>query len=198
MPRRRGGRPTLRRDRAACWARARTSCGPVARRSRRQNARRSGAAQPVATQSWRPRRKGTRRPEARRCIVGRSTVRPSVVLSWSTVIFPSRGGEFPYLFNAEKRQASRRGHKRQPDTVQTDHVDWGFRSTLIYGIDYRYMTAGGWFSDQLLKHNELYGWDPTEQYFDVYFPGLAQGLIVRTGRWIACPDIETQFAPDNY
>jgi len=25
-----------------------------------------------------------------------------------------------------------------------------------------------------------------------------QGLIVRVGRWIACPDIETQFAPDNY
>ncbi len=23
-------------------------------------------------------------------------------------------------------------------------------------------------------------------------------MIVRTGRWIACPDIETQFAPDNY
>ena len=23
-------------------------------------------------------------------------------------------------------------------------------------------------------------------------------MIVRVGRWIACPDIETQFAPDNY
>ena len=30
----------------------------------------------------------------------------------------------------------------------------------LYGIDYRYMTAGGWVSDQLLKHNLLYGWDP--------------------------------------
>jgi hypothetical protein len=27
---------------------------------------------------------------------------------------------------------------------------------------------------------------------------VAQGMIVRVGRWIACPDIETQFAPDNY
>jgi hypothetical protein len=27
---------------------------------------------------------------------------------------------------------------------------------------------------------------------------VAQGLILRVGRWIACPDIETQFAPDNY
>ena len=74
----------------------------------------------------------------------------------------------------------------------------GFRSTLLFGIDYRYMTAGGWFSDQLLENNRLYGVDPTEQYVDVYIPGIAQGLIVRVGRWIACPDIETQFAPDNY
>jgi hypothetical protein len=88
--------------------------------------------------------------------------------------------------------------ERLPDTVQTDHIDWGFRSTILYGIDYRYMTAGGWFSDQLLKHNFLYGADPTEQYIDVYIPKVAQGLIVRVGRWIACPDIETQFAPDNY
>jgi hypothetical protein len=88
--------------------------------------------------------------------------------------------------------------ERNPDTVQTDHIDWGFRSTLIYGIDYRYMTAGGWFSNQLLQHNLLYGWDPTEQYIDVYVPWVAQGMIVRVGRWIACPDIETQFAPDNY
>jgi len=88
--------------------------------------------------------------------------------------------------------------ERTEDTVQTDHIDWGFRSTLLYGIDYRYTTAGGWFSDQLLKHNSLYGWDPTEQYFDLYVPWVAQGMVVRIGRWIACPDIETQFAPDNY
>jgi hypothetical protein len=88
--------------------------------------------------------------------------------------------------------------ERQPDTVQTDHIDWGFRSTALYGIDYRYMTAGGWTSDQLLEHNRLYGFDATEQYLDVYVPWVAQGMIVRVGRWIACPDIETQFAPDNY
>jgi hypothetical protein len=88
--------------------------------------------------------------------------------------------------------------ERQPDTVQTDHLDWGFRSTALYGIDYRYMTAGGWTSDQLLEHNRLYGFDATEQYFDLYVPWVAQGMIIRVGRWIACPDIETQFAPDNY
>jgi hypothetical protein len=88
--------------------------------------------------------------------------------------------------------------ERSLDSVQTDHIDWGFRCTVDYGIDYRFFTAGGWFSQQLLKHNFLYGFDPTEQYFDVYIPWVAQGLIVRVGRWIACPDIETQFAPDNY
>jgi len=88
--------------------------------------------------------------------------------------------------------------EREVDTAQTEHVDWGFRSTFLYGTDYRYMTSGGWFSDQLLVDNELYGFDTTEQYVDVYFPGVSQGLDLRIGRWIACPDIETQFAPDNY
>lgn len=88
--------------------------------------------------------------------------------------------------------------ERQVDSVQTDHIDIGFRSTFLYGIDYRYMTAGGWSSYQLLKHNFLYGYDFTEQYVDIYYPWLAQGMILRIGRWIACPDIETQFAPDNY
>jgi hypothetical protein len=89
--------------------------------------------------------------------------------------------------------------EREPDTVQQDHIDIGFRSTLFYGMDYRYTTAGGWFSDQLLKHNLLYGWDPIEQYIDVYVPWtLGQGMVIRLGRWVACPDIETQLAPDNY
>jgi hypothetical protein len=88
--------------------------------------------------------------------------------------------------------------EREVDSVQTDHVDWGFRSVSLYGIDYRYTTAGGWFSDQLLKHNSLYGWDPVEQYFEVYVPRVFQGFSMRVGRWIACPDIETQYAPDNY
>ena len=88
--------------------------------------------------------------------------------------------------------------EREADTVQTDHIDFGFRSSFLYGIDYRYMTAGGYFSDQLLKHNRLNGFDPTEQYVDMYIPNVAQGLIFRLGRWIACPDIETQFSPDNY
>lgn len=88
--------------------------------------------------------------------------------------------------------------EREVDSVQTNHIDIGFRSTFLYGIDYRYMTSGGWSSYQLLKDNHLYGYDFTEQYIDIYTPKVAQGMIIRLGRWIACPDIETQFAPDNY
>ena len=88
--------------------------------------------------------------------------------------------------------------EREADTVQTDHVDWGFRFSNLYGSNYRYMTSGGWFSNQLLKGNQRYGYDPTEVYSDVYVPWIAQGLILRIGRWVATPDIEIQFAPDNY
>jgi hypothetical protein len=88
--------------------------------------------------------------------------------------------------------------ERQADTVQTDHVDWGFRSLVLYGQDYRYTTAGGWGSAQLLKHNQLDGWDPVEQYFNVYVPGFLGGTDIRVGRWIACPDIEAQYSVDNY
>ena len=47
--------------------------------------------------------------------------------------------------------------ERQPDTTQTKHFDWGFRISNLFGIDYRWTTAAGYFSDQLLAHNQLYG-----------------------------------------
>ena len=43
--------------------------------------------------------------------------------------------------------------ERLPDTVQTDHIDWGFRFSAIYGENYRYTTAFGVASYQLLGHN---------------------------------------------
>jgi Putative beta-barrel porin-2, OmpL-like. bbp2 len=88
--------------------------------------------------------------------------------------------------------------ERQPNTVQTDHFDWGFRLSNMYGIDYRYTTGKGYFSNQLLKHNNLYGYDPVEAYGLLYFPHVAQGLVVKVGRFISPPDIEAQLAPDNY
>ena len=88
--------------------------------------------------------------------------------------------------------------ERLPDTVQRDHVDWGFRITPMYGIDYRWTTAQGWFSGQLLNHNRLYGFDPVEAYGLVYIPNVAQGMVIKFGRYISPPDIEAQLAPDNY
>jgi hypothetical protein len=88
--------------------------------------------------------------------------------------------------------------EREIDWVQTDHWDWGFRWVNMYGIDYRYTTAGGIFSQQLLYHNNLYGYDPVEFWGELYIPNIFEGMVIRLGRWIACPDIEAQYAPDNY
>ena len=85
---------------------------------------------------------------------------------------------------------------RVPDSVQTDHIDWGFRLTTLYGIDYRWTTSQGWFSEQLLKRNALYGADPVEVYGLFYFPHVAQGMMLKVGRYISPPDIEAQLAPE--
>lgn len=88
--------------------------------------------------------------------------------------------------------------ERNPDTVQMDHMDWGFRVSNLYGIDYRYTTAQGIFSNQLLQHNNLYGYDPVEVYGQLYIPRVAQGLVLTMGRYISPPDIEAQLAPQNF
>jgi hypothetical protein len=84
------------------------------------------------------------------------------------------------------------------DTVQTDHFDWGFRLTNLYGQDYRYTTSHGILSQQLLVKNAQYGYDPVMWYVDLYFPKLAQGADLRIGRYVSLPDIEAQLAPNNY
>jgi Putative beta-barrel porin-2, OmpL-like. bbp2 len=90
--------------------------------------------------------------------------------------------------------------ERQPDTVQTEHMDWGFRATPLFGIDYRYIAAAGWqpAASELLQHNDLYGFDYPELYGMVYIPKVAQGMIVKVGRYISPPDIEAQLSPDNF
>jgi hypothetical protein len=88
--------------------------------------------------------------------------------------------------------------ERQPDTVQTDHFDWGFRLANLYGIDYRFTTSKGFFSQQLLNKNYEYGYDPVMAYVDLYWGQVAQGLNIRIGRYISIPDIEAQLAPNNY
>jgi hypothetical protein len=88
--------------------------------------------------------------------------------------------------------------ERVPDTVQTDHIDWGFRLSGIYGENYRYTTAYGIASEQYLKHNNVNGYDFPMVYAEVFIPGFFQGINIRVGRYISLPDIEAQLAPNNY
>ena len=87
--------------------------------------------------------------------------------------------------------------ERLPDEAQTDHIDWGFRGSGVYGLDYRFMISRGLFSDQLIKHNNSYGFDMPMVYFELYLPQIFQGMNIRIGRIISEPDIEAQLAPNN-
>ena len=88
--------------------------------------------------------------------------------------------------------------ERIPDTVQTDHFDWGFHLTALFGTSYRFTTNLGYFSGQLLDDHREYGFDPALEYVDLYFPQVAEGLNIRVGRFISIPGIEAQLAPNNY
>lgn len=88
--------------------------------------------------------------------------------------------------------------ERLPDTVQRDHIDWGFHLTSLFGTDYRFTTGKGYFSGQYIDHQNLYGFDPSLEYVDVYFPKVAEGMNLRVGRYISIPGIEAQLAPNNY
>lgn len=88
--------------------------------------------------------------------------------------------------------------ERLPDTVQTDHFDWGYHLTALYGTDYRFTNDKGYFSSQLIDQNNRYGFDPTMVYVDLYLPHVAQGMNIRAGRWISPPGIEAQLSPFNY
>ncbi len=85
-----------------------------------------------------------------------------------------------------------------PDTVQKDHFDWGLRLSAIYGENYRYTTSYGLASYQLLDHNKVNGYDFPMYWLEGFWPQVADGLILRLGRFISLPDIEAQLAPNNY
>jgi Putative beta-barrel porin-2, OmpL-like. bbp2 len=88
--------------------------------------------------------------------------------------------------------------ERLPDTVQKDHIDWGFRVSGIYGENYRYTTSYGLWSQQLLGHNLTNGYDAPMVYGELFIPWVSEGLLLRAGRFISLPDIEAQLAPNNY
>jgi hypothetical protein len=87
---------------------------------------------------------------------------------------------------------------RFPDTVQSDHIDWGMRLSVIYGENYRYTTSYGLASYQLLDENKVNGYDFPMFYGELFVPQIADGLMLRAGRFISLPDIEAQLAPNNY
>jgi len=125
-------------------------------------------------------------------------VDPGGNLSSSTV----RGGNAPaaYSYNPNNVQLDQAVIyiERLPDTVQKDHLDWGFRIAPIWGENYRYTTAYGLWSNQLLNQNKNSGYDMPMAYGEVFIPWLMEGLNVRFGRYISIPDIEAQLAPNNY
>ncbi len=88
--------------------------------------------------------------------------------------------------------------ERGLDTAQTSRIDWGFRFTNLYGTDYRYTAAKGVLGHQLLDRNQLYGYDPMEFYGQVYVPWVAEGLVLKIGRFMSPADIEAQLAPNNF
>jgi hypothetical protein len=88
--------------------------------------------------------------------------------------------------------------ERLPDSVQRDHVDWGYHVTALFGTDYRFTTGKGYWNSPWVNDHRQYGFDPTLEYVDVYIPQVAQGMNVRVGRYISVPGIEAQLAPNNY
>jgi len=123
---------------------------------------------------------------------------PGGNLSTSTV----RGGNAPaaYSYNPNQVQLDQAVVyiERLPDTVQKDHIDWGFRVAPIYGENYRYTTAYGLFSGQFLNQNLNNGFDIPMAYGELFIPQVMDGLMIRFGRYISIPDIEAQLAPNNY
>jgi hypothetical protein len=119
-------------------------------------------------------------------------------LSTNTV----RGGNAPaaYSYNPNTVQLDQAVLyiERLPDTVQKDHIDWGFRIAPIFGENYRYTTAYGLWSYQLLNQNKNNGYDMPMAYGEVFIPQVMEGLMIRFGRYISIPDIEAQLAPNNY
>jgi hypothetical protein len=88
--------------------------------------------------------------------------------------------------------------ERMADENQTDHIDWGFRLALLFGLDYRFMASRGYLNDEnLLVNNHFGGFDTPMMYFNIYIPKIAEGENIIIGRIISQPDIEQQLAPNN-
>lgn len=117
---------------------------------------------------------------------------------WST----SKDSNLPYTYNLVPNHPQLDQFviefSKAVNTVQKRYVDWGFLSAHLYGVDYRFTTAKGWLSDPFYKHNALYAYDPVLQWFEFYFPKIADGAVLQVGRYISPIDIEAQLSNSNY
>jgi hypothetical protein len=111
------------------------------------------------------------------------------------------GANFPLAYDQLPNQLTENQFvlylERTPDEFQTDHPDWGFRMSWVYGLDYRYMISRGWDDAQLTRRNNIYGMDTPMMYANLYIPKVAEGLNLTFGRIISEADIEAQLAPNN-
>ncbi len=74
--------------------------------------------------------------------------------------------------------------------MQTDHIDWGMRVSVLYGQNYRYTNSYGLASWQFNGQNKYSGYDFPMVYGELWIPQVAQGLLIRVGRYISIPDLE--------
>jgi hypothetical protein len=111
------------------------------------------------------------------------------------------GANFPLAYDQRPNRLEQNQFvvyaERTPDEFQTNHADWGFRMSWVYGLDYRYMISRGWDSDQLVKRDNFYGMDTPMMYVNLYIPNVAEGMNLTFGRIISEADIEAQLAPNN-
>ena len=114
---------------------------------------------------------------------------------------PGPNANFPEVYDLRPNQMELNQAvvyiERMADEYQTDDIDWGFRISAVYGLDYRYMISRGFLDSQLLKHNDYYGFDMPMIYANLYIPWIAEGMNITIGRIISEADIEAQLAPNN-
>lgn len=77
-------------------------------------------------------------------------------------------------------------------------VELGYKLTSLYGLDARFTTMDGIFSNQLYHRNALYPFDLPEANLQLYLPEIGQGSVLTLGRFLTPGDIEMPLAPMNY
>ena len=123
-------------------------------------------------------------------------------LSTSHNTGPSQVANFPVVYDERPNRVENDQDvlyiERMADENQVDHIDWGFRAALLYGLDYRFMASRGYINDNnLLVENKFSGFDTPMLYVNLYDPYIADGMNIILGRIISEPDIEQQLAPNN-